>query len=343
MNLEEAHRLLGTTDSATPDDIRKAFRKKAAEAHPDKNPGDATAEARFKEINEAYQILSGTQQPSHPQYHDVSSAYQNMQVNFEDFFGPFTEFINPQAQRKQVPYKKSHVQKSVQLSFEESILGAEREFKYVRKVFCKKCKAEGMNPGSVKKCTQCNGSGMIQKQNKQGGFFHFTATTCSACNGRGKVGEACPDCQGQGFIKENKTAKVKIPPVGSQTDVVLRFPKEGHVYPDVISDVFISITPTASKDNMVIEGTNVIMKLPVPLNILLFGGERQVPIVGQTELRTIKINESSKVGDNIVLNECGVRSFQSSSPGKLVIQLDIEYPKKLTPELKEQLTKAYED
>jgi len=354
MQYDKACSVLGVAPGTSEEDIRKAFRKKAAEAHPDKNKDDPKAEDKFKEINAAYQILTGTQQPSREPYEATSSSpfyrnpFEGFSINFGDFASQFNDFFGPggvrqQPQKKRVP----EVRLSLQLTFLETVLGGEREIEFNRSVSCAACGGDGKKRSTVQKCTKCDGKGIINNVVNHFNVTQVTQVSCVACGGRGVIGNDCDVCSGKGHQQEPRKVKLKIPPIGARKGIQLVLRGEGNIRPDGAADsALVELIPNLQSENMTITNNNILLRQPIPLYVLLFGGSIKVPVISKTEQKEYELNipANAKLGDVMVVKGFGIASDKNlrPNPGDLLVQLDIDYPKHLSPELEKELRKSYE-
>ena len=232
------YEVLGISRSNSDEDIREAFRKKALEYHPDRNKSP-DAEAKFKEINEAYQVLSDPQKRA--QYNQFGHAGVRSNGGFErpfdgfDVFGGFGDifdsfFGDVSGRRTREAQRGADLQHRVVLSFEESVFGAERQVEVSRLDLCRRCSGEGSEPGTaVNTCGSCRGRGQVRRSQRSI-FGQFTQVVgCSTCQGRGKVVEtACETCRGAGAERRKRKIAVKIP-AGVERGMQVRLSGEGDV------------------------------------------------------------------------------------------------------------------
>jgi molecular chaperone DnaJ len=329
MKLDEARQILEIDQNASEEDIKKAFRKKAASAHPDRNPNDANAEEKFKNINKAYQILSGTEKAEDDISQNINSEifYQHWHDMFNNFFGN-REVI-----------ERDDIGLRLMASFKECVLGGEREIDFNRQVYCKDCNGKGLEQNSITKCSHCQGAGVIRKSITNGPVRQIFQQACQHCRGTGFSGFACKKCAGNGFLVLKKTLKLKIPPIGDR-NTTLMIHNQGNEYANgVVSNVLIDVIPTSQEANMTIDGNNVFSKEAVSLDILLFGGELKVKLIDGEE--TIKIPPESKLGSMIPIYGRGVKAGKFKQAGNHMVELDLKYPKNLTEDLKAALINAY--
>jgi molecular chaperone DnaJ len=195
MKKNEAYETLGLTQTATEEDIKKAFRKLAVQYHPDKNKDNPKAEETFKKINQAYQILTGKEKAEDdmPNFSSGGSNPFDFMDNFMDFFGnPFANpFSNQKKPQSNDMFAPVFVKTSV--NFEESILGCKKHISYKIKHYCEKCCGDGIDTSSKKRCDKCRGTGWISKSVKNGNYINTTRTVCENCRGKGEYGNPCKE------------------------------------------------------------------------------------------------------------------------------------------------------
>ena len=226
------YEVLGVSKGASEDELKKAYRKMAKQYHPDLNPGDKTAEARFKEVNEAYEVLSDPQKRSrYDQFGHAGvdpsfgggggTGYGGFDMGdlgdlfgsvFGGGFGGFGGF-GGQRQNPNAPRKGETLQASVTLSFEEAAFGCDKEILLTRSETCEACHGSGCAPGtSADTCPDCRGTGTIRIQRGGGAFTFSTSAPCTRCRGTGKIiHQPCKDCGGSGQVKKQRKITVSIP------------------------------------------------------------------------------------------------------------------------------------
>jgi molecular chaperone DnaJ len=224
---KDYYALLGLERNASDEEIKKAFRKLALQYHPDRNPGDKAAEEKFKEINEAYQVLSDSDKRT--QYDQFGTSDFNGQGGFngndfggfQDFggFGDIFETIfgggfgGSSGGRSNGPQRGADLQYTLNLTFEEAAFGVTKEIEVSRNEDCKKCGGTGAKPGTKPMtCDKCSGTGQIKVQRRTGFGNFVTVTTCDKCGGKGTIiKEACLDCHGSGKIRRRRKITIKVP------------------------------------------------------------------------------------------------------------------------------------
>ncbi len=336
---KDYYKILGVERKASAAEIKKAYRKLARKYHPDLNPGDKTSEARFKEIQEAYSVLSdpkkrsqydqfgfvGEQPPGGGQ-RTYSSGFEGF--DFSDYgtssFSDFFESIFGGASRATAagPERGEDLHYSMRIGFEDAINGLQTRIQLTRMVACPQCQGRGHSQASGQRlCPSCGGSGRTQMQR---GFMKF-ATTCPACQGTGVTrGEACQNCRGQGLVQKTELINVKIP-AGVDTGSKVRVPGKGNVGRNggPPGDLFISIE-VAPHSLFRREGANVYLKLPITVPEATLGAKIEVPtLYGKT---TIKIPPGTKSGQKFRLKEMGAPVPGRRTRGDQFVEVSIVPP-----------------
>jgi len=342
---------LGVEQGASDDEIKQAYKSLAKKYHPDRNPNDPQAEAKFKEIAAAYSELSDSEKRA--QY-DQMLRYGSARahaggwttVNI-DPFNPFGPGIFPggleNVFRKKV--NNNHITLSVRIGFLDAKEKQVRDIKYTRKVSCKLCKGSGAKAYHTKACAPCGGSGIVIQ--KLMGVLQ-SQQRCSACNGVGKlVKTPCNGCN-NGVVTESAELSVNIP-AGILDGKTLRIPGEGHQTNNSKGDLLIKVnvsSPSPEGPNWTRNGANVILKTSVPYPILILGGEIEIPTIWGPE--KIKIPPRTKVGETIMLPGKGfprLGSMMSDERGVQHILVDLLIPDVHTTQhtqLLQELGKMYD-
>ena len=338
------YEVLGISRSNSDEDIRKAFRKKALEYHPDRNKSP-DAEAKFKEINEAYQVLSDPQKRA--QYNQFGHAGVRSNGGFErpfdgfDVFGGFGDifdsfFGDVSGRRTREAQRGSDLQHRVVLNFEESVFGAERQVEVSRLDLCRRCSGAGSEPGTaVNTCGSCRGRGQVRRSQRSI-FGQFTQVVgCSTCQGRGKVVEtACEACRGGGAERRKRKIAVKIP-AGVERGMQVRLSGEGDVGREggPAGNLYVHVDIRDHKQ-FVRQGNDLLYRLPINVAEATLGASKEVPTLerngdGNSKTETIKVPQGTQPGAEFRVRGKGVPHLNSGQRGDLRVLVDIQVPRNL--------------
>ncbi|MDD5127152.1 MAG: molecular chaperone DnaJ [Dehalococcoidales bacterium] len=342
------YEILGVTRDATEDDIKKAFRKRAFECHPDRNH-EAGAEAKFKELNEAYEVLSDpNKRDAYDQYgHDGGNGLFTR--DFEGFgFGGLGDifdafFGGTGTGTRQGPQRGADLRCSLAISFEEAALGCDKEITAMRTEACTVCHGLGSKPGtSPARCPACDGAGQVRRVQKSV-FGRFVNTTvCSQCHGRGQIiNDPCPQCRGNGMLKQKRTIQVRIP-AGIDDGLQIRLNGEGDAggKGGLRGDLYVAIS-VAPHDFFTRSGNDVIFGLPINFAQAALGAEVEVPTLHGSH--KLKIPAGSQTGSVFRLKGQGVPHLRGSGCGDQLVELTVVTPESLSGEqrrLLEELAKT---
>ena len=328
------YEVLGIGRNAANEEIRKAFRKLAFEYHPDRNHEDGAAE-KFKEVNEAYEVLSDPDKRAAYDRFGHAGADGIFGRGFEGFdFGGFGDifdafFGGATTTTRQAPQRGADLHYNVTISLEETAFGCEREITISRLEHCSLCQGIGSKPGSQpSRCPECNGTGQVRRvQSSIFGRF-VTTTTCSRCRGEGRViTEPCPQCHGTGNEKHPRNILVKIPP-GIDDGSRIRISGEGNVGTrgGSTGDLYTTIS-VQSHELFTRDGDDIIYELPVNFVQAALGAEVEVPTLdGKTKL---KIPAGSQTGRVFQLKNQGIPHLRRGGQGDELITLFVVTPEKL--------------
>jgi molecular chaperone DnaJ len=329
------------------DDIKKAYRRLALQYHPDRNPGSKEAEERFKEINEAYSVLSDPEKRR--QYdafgHEAAvgqgfggaggfGGFPGVEDLLNDFFGFGTIFGagRPRSGRGQ------DLRYNLTIDFQEAAFGTEKEIVVPRSAPCPECGGSGARKGTQPdRCAACNGRGQVTMQQ---GFFSMTRT-CGRCGGTGRViRERCPPCAGGGTVRESRTLTVKIPPgVDNGTRLKLRNEGEAGRGGGFPGDLYVVLS-VREHPIFVREGADLLCEVPITFPQAALGATIEVPALKQK--KTLTIPPGTMSGQAFVLKGEGVHVLNGHRRGNLVVRVVIEVPKKLSKRQKDLLTEFQE-
>ena len=354
MAKRDYYEVLGVPRNAGDDEIKKAYRKLAMKYHPDRNQGDAAkeAEAKFKEIKEAYEILSDGQKRSAYDQHGQAGVDPNMGGGgFPGGFGGFESFgdifgdIFGQARGgrggRQVQ-RGNDLSYAMDITLEEAAAGKEAQIRIPSWDDCGTCHGSGAKPGtSSQSCETCHGSGVVQMRQ---GFFSVQQS-CPRCHGAGKyIPDPCTACHGRGKIKKQKTLEIKIP-AGIDDGMRIRSSGNGEPSPNggPPGDLYIEIR-IRKHDVFQRDGDDLHCMVPVSFTRAALGGEIEVPTLLHGKA-TITIPEGTQSGKQFRLRGKGVKGVRSHSAGDLYCHMQVETPVKLTDQqrkLLEQLDELLE-
>lgn len=366
---KDYYEILGVQKTATDDELKKAYRKLAKKYHPDANPDNkAEAEAKFKEVNEAYEVLSDPQKrkmydqfgTADPQdfggfggaggpfgggnYYSYTSSGFDGFSDFGDLGDIFSSFFGGGARtgtkRQQGPKKGADLNLNMEITFEEAFLGVEKEISITRPETCEICHGSGARPGTtVTKCPTCNGTGTVrQVQNTILGQMQ-TTRTCTACHGTGEIiKEPCDNCKGKGTVRKQARIKVKIPSgIDDNQTVVLRGEGEPGEKGGAKGDLYITIRIKKSSI-FTRQGTTVSCEVPITITQATLGATLKIPMVdGSTE--EFAIPEGTQTGTKFTIRERGFKSLNSNVRGNFVFTVVVQTPKRLNKEQRELLEK----
>jgi molecular chaperone DnaJ len=349
-NKRDYYEVLGVTKTASVDDIKKAYRKLAMKYHPDKNPGDKTAEEKFKEATEAYTVLADPQkrkqydqfgfagvdgmfggQGGNPFAGGGFSGFEDIFSGFEDifssFFGGGGGFGGGSSQRNRTK-RGNDLLYNMEITLEDAVLGKKVDITYDRLASCEKCHGSGSNSGSGKKtCPNCGGSGQVRRSQ---GFFSI-ATTCPRCGGYGEVIEnPCPSCQGRGVISKRVTKSIKIPPgIDNGKRIIIRGEgdagENGAPSGDLHIKFHVKPHPFYIRDD-----NDLIMEIPISFTQAVLGSEVSIDTIDNKTIK-LKIPAGCENGKILRVKGAGVPDINSSeNKGDLYIKVNVEVPKHLT-------------
>jgi len=343
---KDYYEILGVKKDASQDDIKRAYRRLARKYHPDVNPGDKEAERRFKEINEAYEVLGD---PKKRAEYDQFGRTPFGAEGFEGFrahdfgfdFGTkgfediFSDFLGGLRGREARPTRGADLKTSLDITLEEAYRGVVKPITITREVSCPDCGGSGAD--SVEVCSHCKGSGLVTQGR---GFFNISQT-CPSCRGRGSIARrACRHCSGAGTMTRTETLKVKIPP-GADTGSRLRLRGKGGAgmnggpSGDLYIDIKVLPHPVFRR-----EGKDIYVEVPVRINDAVLGGRVRVPTLDGDV--TMKLPPGTDSGKRFRLKGRGIPDPKTGSRGDEFAVVKIIVPKKVTPELKKALREVEE-
>lgn len=342
MAKRDYYEILGISKSADDNEIKKAYRTLAKQFHPDLNQGDNAAEAKFKEINEAYKVLSDPNaRASYDQYgheglegggFDFSGGFGGIEDIFDMFFGG-----GMGGNRRRVPKRGADLQYNLKISFEEAAFGCTKTIDINRWENCPDCGGTGSKQGTFpEECPECHGSGQVDHvQQTPFGMFR-NRTTCTRCNGEGTViKEICQACNGKKHVRRNRKITVKIP-AGIDTGQAITLRGEGH--PGEMEgpngDLYVRI----AVDNHTIfnrKGYDIYCDVPITFTQASLGSELEVPTLdGRMKF---SIAEGTQTGHTFRLRNHGIQRLKSNTRGDQYVTVNVEIPRRLSDKQRELL------
>ena len=352
-NKRDYYEVLGVDKSASAEDIKKAYRKSALKYHPDRNPGNQEAEEKFKELGEAYEVLSDSEKRAKYDqfgFAGVDPSYGGGTGGYGDFggfggFGGFGDIFSEvfgggsSRRSRNAPRRGEDIGARLELTFEEAAFGTEKEVSYYRIENCGSCNGTGSADGQVETCSQCRGSGQVRvTQNMMGMAFQSTSA-CPQCSGRGKIIKTpCSTCRGKAKVRKSHTVRARVP-AGINEGQSIRLQGEGCVGSnggpngDVLVEMFIKRHPIFQR-----EGMEVLCEIPITFTQAALGAQIEVPTLdGKT---TFEIPEGTQTGREFILPGKGIPQVGNPKRrGNQRIYVVVETPTKLTKEQKELLKK----
>lgn len=340
------YEVLGVARSASDDDLKKAYRRLAIQLHPDRNPGNKQAEERFKEVNEAYQVLSDPERRS--QYDRFGhSAFQGPQGQgpfggfdfsqgfeevFSDIFGDF--FGTGRGRARSRSRRGDDLRYDLEVEFEEAARGTEKVVRFQRLTLCESCNGTRARGGSTgaRQCPNCRGTGQVRTQQ---GFFSIS-TTCSQCRGEGTIiSDPCPKCQGQGRLRKQESLSVRIPPgVDNGSRLKLRGEGEAGYGGGTPGDLYV-IIHVKEHSLFVRQENHIVIEVPISFPQAALGCEIEVPTLeGKVNLKVPSGTQSGKV---LRLKGKGIIDLHGYGRGDQLIRVVVETPRSLTARQRELL------
>ena len=353
-NKRDYYEVLGVEKGASAEQIKKAYRKKAMEFHPDRNPGNKEAEEKFKEVGEAYEVLSNDDKRSRYDQFGFAGVDPNYGADqggnpfgggfggfgdFGDIFGDLFggAFGGGRSRQQNGPRRGENIMARLELTFEEAAFGCEKEISTNRIDNCPNCSGSGSADGAVETCSNCHGSGRVTVVQNMMGMRMQTQTTCPQCSGRGKiVKNPCATCKGKGKVRKNNKVKVKIP-AGVDEGQMVRVRGEGNVgfnggpNGDLQVEILIKEHPIFER-----EYNDVLCEVPITFTQAALGADILVPTLdGKIPYH---IPEGTQTGKEFVLRDKGIPEVNNPRRrGDHRFTVVVETPTKLTREQKELL------
>jgi molecular chaperone DnaJ len=344
MSKRDYYEILGVSKSTDEKDIKKAYRRVAMKFHPDRNPDDPDADAKFKEATEAYDVLMDPEKRAAYDRFGHAGVDPSMGGgaggfgggNFSDIFGDvFGDIFGGGGRSRGGPQRGSDLRYTLDISLEDAVRGTTVEIRVPSLSTCEKCDGSGARKGSSPTtCGTCGGAGQVRMQQ---GFFQVQQT-CPSCRGRGKtISDPCTACRGQGRVEKTRTLSVKVPP-GVDTGDRIRLSGEGEAGPEggPPGDLFVQMSVRAH-NIFERDGKNLYCEVPITFVDAALGGELEVPTLdGRVKL---KIPPETQTGKLFRLRGKGVKPVRGGGVGDLLCRAVVETPVNLNKEQKALLEK----
>jgi molecular chaperone DnaJ len=340
MSKRDYYEVLGVDKTAEERDIKKAYKRLAMKYHPDRNQGDKAQEEKFKEAQEAYEILTDSRKRAAYDQHGHAGVDPNRGgghgggADFGDIFGDvFGDIFGGNRQRQSRARQGSDLRYNLELSLEEAVRGKNVEIRVPTLVACEPCDGSGAKKGSSPTtCPTCQGQGQVQMRQ---GFF-AVQQTCPSCSGRGKIiSDPCRSCHGQGRVEKTKTLSVKVPP-GVDTGDRIRLSGEGEAGESgaPAGDLYVQVH-VRDHEIFTRDGNDLYCEVPLSFTRAALGGDIEVPTLeGKVKL---KVTAETQTGKMFRLRGKGVKSVRSGGLGDLICKVVIETPVNLSAKQKDLL------
>jgi molecular chaperone DnaJ len=359
MSKRDYYEVLGVNRDVSKEDLKKAYRKLALKFHPDRNPDDKSAEDKFKEAAEAYEVLNddnkrarydrygheGLRGGGQTGFNDINDIFSH----FSDIFGGFSMFDNDIFGTGQRSRRRSHsgisgsdLKLTIELPLEEIAEGVTKKLKIKKLVRCDECKGTGAEAGtSIKTCHVCNGTGEVRQVSRSVFGQFVNITTCSNCNGEGTVVDTpCKKCMGDGRIVKETTVTVNIP-AGVTNNSYMTLSGEANVGKrgGPAGDLIV-IFEEIEHESFYREGDDILYDLLITYPEAVLGTEVEVPTLSGKAM--LKIEPGTPAGKLLKMRDKGIKHLNHSGRGDQIVRVNIDIPKKLTIEEKELLKKLSE-
>ncbi len=351
MAKRDYYEVLGVERSVSTAELKKAYRKLALQYHPDRNRDDPSAEARFKEVSEAYSVLSddekravydryghaGLQSGGQPGFTSVEDIFSHFGDIFGDLFGMGGmggPFGGGGRRRRDMPVRGSDLKVGIRLTLEEAAFGCQREVDVSYPAPCSACQGTGAEGGNLKICTTCQGNGQVAYN--RGAFM--LSTTCPTCQGRGAIPDAsCSKCQGSGEEHVERTVKVNIPS-GIDEGQTLRLTNQGQpgMRGGPPGHLFV-VVEIAQHEHFRREGFDLYYELKLSFPHAALGGEVSVPTLSGEAPAKVKVPAGVQPGDQLVVREEGVPRLNGRGRGDLVAVVQVDVPQTLSTKARQLL------
>ena len=348
---KDYYEVLGVSKGASDDELKRAYRQLAKKYHPDMNPGDKEAEMKFKEVNEAYEVLSDSEKRQKYDRYGHAAFDPSMGggagfggfegfgggFNFGDIFG---DIFGGGGRTRSNVIDGDDIEARVTITFEEAMFGCKKDISFARIEGCSECGSTGAEKGTKpEKCATCNGTGSVTVQQNIGFGYINSQRACQNCRGTGKIiKNPCKNCNGKGFIRVNKKMEVSIPAgIDTAQRIILRGQGSAGRNGGANGDLFINVR-VLPNDIFERDGSNLYCDVPVSFAEATLGAEIDIPVVGgKTE--KFRIPEGTQSGTKFTVKGKGAPDVNTKRKGDLIITVNVETPKNLSKEQKDLLKK----
>lgn len=349
------YEVLGIQKGATDAEIKKAYRREAKKYHPDLHPGDKKAEASFKEVNEAYEVLSDSEKKARYDQFGHAGVDPNFGAGGGAGFGGFDDFGDifsnifgggfggfGGGSRRNGPVRGADVRQNIEITFEEAAFGCKKNITITKQEACDTCKGTGAKPGTNPvTCKRCGGQGQVRTQTRTMLGYMTNVSTCPDCKGTGKVvTDPCKDCRGTGKVRKTKTIEIDIPQ-GINHGQTIQLTGQGEPgergggFGDLLVTIYIKPHPIYKRENY-----NVFIEIPITFVQAALGATIKVPTIdGVVEY---DIPEGTQTGTMFKLKNKGIPYIRSKNRGDQYVTVEIEVPKNLSSEQK-KILKDFEE
>ena len=351
MAKRDYYEVLGVDKGADAQTLKKAYRKLAMQYHPDRNPDNPEAEAKFKEINEAYEVLSDdTKRANYDQFgHDGPQGFGGAGGfggfgggGVEDIFDMFGDmfgggFGGSSRPRRRGPERGADIRQDITITFEEAAFGVKKSIKINRTEECSECNGSGAKSGTSKKtCPTCNGAGEVRTAQRTPFGNIMSTRVCSTCQGDGEVLESpCPKCNGQGKTRKVKTIEIDIP-AGIDNDQMIKLSNQGDVGSKggPRGDLYVAVR-VMPHTLFTRDGFDIYFEMPITFAQAALGDEVEIPTLHGNVIYNIP--EGTQTGTVFRLREKGIQKMRSNSKGDQYVKVIVDTPKKLNDKQKQLL------
>ena len=347
------YEVLGVAKGASDDELKKAYRKLAKQYHPDLNPGDKAAETKFKEVNEAYEVLSDKDKRARYDQFGHAGVDPNFNpgggfggfggdfgdIDLGDIFGSFFGggFGGGRQQTRNGPRKGESLRAHLTISFEEAAFGCEKEITLTRSETCEDCHGSGCAAGTTAEvCSQCHGTGQVRVQRGAGGMFFTSTVACDRCHGTGKIiHQPCKTCRGEGSIRRQKRITVKIPAgIDDGQAVSLRGQGGAGANGGPAGDLIVSVT-VRPHEKFRRDGTTVLLEQPISFLQAALGAELTIDTIDGPVKYTLP--EGTQTGTTFRLRGKGIPDLSGRGRGDQFVTVKVQVPTRLNADQKEAL------